>query len=66
MVLVSVGRMVPILRCDQASNMSPTLCPGDFRPVMRMYEPDASALDESCVLPAITGPLSSAWLTATA
>lgn len=27
---------------------------GDFRPVMRMYEPDASVLDQSYVFPAIT------------
>ena len=27
---------------------------GEFRPVMRMYEPDAAVLDRSYVVPAIT------------
>lgn len=36
-----------------AANWLP--CPaGDFRPVLRMYEPDASVLDQSYVFPAIT------------
>ena len=36
-----------------AANWLP--CPaGDFRPVLRMYEPDAAVLDQSYVVPAVT------------